>query len=300
MIPLFPSTNMAIMVFSRKPIDPIYPICQIAHSAIAAVFLAALFAVTSVSVAAADEGDSDLEQAAEHFERGAELFFEERYGRALVEFRRAHRLNPHPMILYNKSIAYLRIGNPREARSRALGAEEMGGLGENEKIRNLARIDSLGVVLTAREVADNIASRPEVADTLDDVDPDEPPEPPEPPSRVGTMGWTGLGLSAIGAGLIGFAGLTHMRLSDTIESYEAAYNAGNLTQWEQLRGDIESGQRNGQIALYSGLGAALLGVSLFVIDRRGGTGASDESLRLIGTTAPSNAPGGMLNLFRRF
>ena len=273
--------------------------------------MVALFLLCGMpAVASADEPDDEaLREAAEFFEQGAEYFFEGRYGRAIVEFRRAHRISPHPMILYNKSIAYHRIGNPREARSRAVQAREMGGLPEGEDLRNLARIDALTAILTAQQVADDVAAlSPAPDDEYVPPSDDRPPtvadrdlvdDPPDPSDR-GTQSWIGGGLMAVGGGALGFAVVTHFRLSDLIEDYEAAVDSGlNEDQWGPTRQEIEDKQRNGQIALYAGTAAAAVGLTLFFLDRPSQSG-TDETFRLSVVPEISGHPGGMLRMTTRF
>lgn len=54
-------------------------------------------------------------EARQRFERGLELFEEERYDAALAEFTRAHELAPHWQTLYNIARAHAYLGRPVEA-----------------------------------------------------------------------------------------------------------------------------------------------------------------------------------------
>ncbi len=292
----------------------------------------------SASTAAADEPTAEeRERAAAHFEDGAEYFFEERYGRALVEFRRAFRLNPHPMIAYNKALANLRLGNIGEAYRRAVEASEMGGLPPDEELRNNARIRALGVVLTAEQVADDVesaivdgaqreeierAQREETAgqaeelaqlvgqksgDLLAEITGEAPREPLVPvrptdddSGGLGPVGITGVVMTSVGAGLLGVAGVTNHRLGDKIATYESASDQGDTDEFFRLREDIESSQRNGQIALYAGAGAAAVGVVLVLVDGLSGSSSERSGLSLTPSTTPGGSPGGLIQLHGKF
>ena len=261
------------------------------------VALATLMATPAV----AEEPDEEtLRRAAEHFEQGAEHFIEERYSRALLEFRRAHSLNPHPILLYNKAIAYMRLDNPREGYARALAARDMGGLGQEQEIRNLARIDGLGAVMSARGIADKISADQLARQDDDDDDQDDPSLPPidtpEPASTMGALAWTGVGVAVLGTGLLGFAGVTHLRLNSSIDDYQATENP---EQWEVLRREIEGSQRQGQIALISGSAALVAGLSLFFIGRSSSSD-SQGSFQIVGTAPSSRSSGAMIHIFRQF
>lgn len=250
---------------------------------------------------------SDQEQAREYFDSGAEHFFEGRYGRALVEFRRAYRLNPHPMILYNKALTHYRLGNYDEAFERGMELMEMGGPSEREQVRNAARTRGVGVVLTAGQVGDDVAEAIEERKRRTEEQPDEPvadiddvAEPPDVDDRrLGAMGWTGVALTGLGAGALGYATVVNFRLGGKIEDYERAALHGPEDDYDRLRTEIETDTRNGQIALYSGAGLLTIGLALWLVDGLSG-GSSSYSLQVAPDLTSSSATGGVIQLGGQF
>lgn len=237
------------------------------------------FAGVGDAVAQQDQQPSseDRQRAQEHFEDGAEYFYEQRYGRALVEFRRAYRLNPHPIITYNMAIAHLRIGNLPEAYSAAVETHRKGGLPESETVRNVGRMRGLGVALEAMEVAESIAE-------ADEEVVDEPPIVEEDPG-MGAMEWTGIVATALGAGLMAYSGVVNWQLDTQIEAYEQAAAQGDEAEYDRLRSEIDAATMRGRIALYSGAGLAVTGAAMWLL---AGAGKGDESSANLGVFPSAN------------
>ena len=262
----------------------------------ALVSVGVLFFLMQIPSGYASEPDGEArERAREHFEQGAEFFFEERYGRALVEFRRAHRLDPHPMILYNKSLAHLRLENTRESYNFALAAQEMGGLPPAESVRNIARIRGFRVAMDAEGLAETIAAASAVAD----LEPEEPGDVPQQreveSAGMGGLGWTGVVLTGLGAGLLTYAGIVDYQLGGKIEEFESTTVD---EEFFRLRDEIDRDIRNGEIALYSGAGLAVLGVTFWILGRNSSSSVPSE-VQLIPHIAPETGSG-FLQLNGRF
>jgi len=64
---------------------------------------------------AAPPSSSARSEAAERFDRGLKLFEAEDNAGALAEFRRAHELSPHVVLLYNMGLVYAAMSRPVEA-----------------------------------------------------------------------------------------------------------------------------------------------------------------------------------------
>ena len=250
--------------------------------------------------------EEDLRQANEHFEQGAEHYFSGNYGRAIVEFRRASRLYPHPMILYNKSLAYLHLGDIEDAHRTAVEAGELEGLPADEATRNAARADATGVAITATAVGDDVEQR--IADrrrTVDEEPPDvEPPPEVDDPSGLGAVGWIGVVTTMGGVGLLGYAGVLEFQLDDRIQAYETAAEQGDQTTYNELRSEIEQTTQRGRIALYSGAGLAAAGITMWLIGGLSGSSpdhsATSWNLQLLPAVGTDESGAGMLNLTGRF
>lgn len=267
----------------------------------ALVSVGVLFFLMQIPSGYASEPDGEArERAREHFEQGAEFFFEERYGRALVEFRRAHRLDPHPMILYNKSLAHLRLENTRESYNFAVAAHEMGGLPPAESVRNIARIRGFRVAMDAEGLAETIAAASAVADLKrseehGDDGVDVPQQREVESAGMSGLGWTGVVLTGLGAGLLTYAGIVDYQLGGKIEEFESTTVD---EEFFRLRDEIDRDIRNGEIALYSGAGLAVLGVTFWILGRNSSSSAPSE-VQLIPHIAPETGSG-FLQLNGRF
>ncbi len=253
-----------------------------------ATLAATVVVLFTLSIPSIAEAQTDQERAQEHFRAGAEHFFEERFGRALVEFRQAYQLSPHPMILYNKCLAFIRLENHQSAYDRCYRASEMPGLPEAESLRNSARLAGLTVVITAHEVADAVAAT-QVA--VEDPGPGPPGRPQDDPGLSG-MSIAGLATAVGGVGLMTYAGVVHMGLNDKIATIETT---NDTAEFDRLDQEIRQDQQRGQIALYAGAGLAVVGTTLFLLGRRS---AADEPALTVSPTV--HRQGASLSLQRRF
>jgi tetratricopeptide (TPR) repeat protein len=223
------------------------------------------------------QDDSDAQMAEKHFEAGAEHFYEKEYSRAIVEFRKAYRYQPDPMILFNLSAAHLRLENYEDARRFAMRADADGGLPDKITPRNRALIDALTVRLQSESIAADIK---EERSARAEVDKPAPPPQASDDSELGALGWTGVGLMAVGVGLSGYATYVEVSLQDDIDAYKQAAKQ-DADEHARLREDIDSQQRIGRIALYSGIGLGGLGVGLWLTDL---LGTSEEESPTIAVT----------------
>ena len=325
---------------SYQSLDPISPLRRLLRGLLLCLLVWPV-AVLSISGEAWADGPTpeEREQSREYFEQGAEFFFEERYGRALVMFRRAHRLNPHPMILYNKSLANLRLGNFEEAYRRGVEAGQMPGLPERETVRNDARIAALAIRLTADDVSSQIArkialeaqrrraeeeerrraeeqeekrrraeeeeERRRAEEEERAHEPDrpvtEPVRPPidDDPGGLGALGWTGVAMTTMGGGLLAYAGVVEFRLRDQISEYEDASERGDSDAYFELRDDIDTATTRGRIALYSGGGLAAVGLTLWLVGALSGS-SSSAHVQLTPAVVPGESAQGFIQLNGRF
>jgi hypothetical protein len=74
----------------------------------------ALAALSAPALVAA-QSDADRKEARERFDRGLRLFNQGDTGGALAEFRRAHELTAHPLVLYNIALVHAAAGRPVQA-----------------------------------------------------------------------------------------------------------------------------------------------------------------------------------------
>jgi tetratricopeptide (TPR) repeat protein len=77
------------------------PLCAAVVALAVLVPTPVLAAPASAQMAAPQEGDSPIREAAKHFQHGVVLYGEADYRAALVEFKRAYGLAPNAAVLYN-------------------------------------------------------------------------------------------------------------------------------------------------------------------------------------------------------
>lgn len=292
------------------------------------VLLLLILGAATPGVAAEPDQDAS-ERAAEYFEAGAELFFEGRYGRALIEFRRAHRLTPHPMILYNISLAHFRLGQISDALKAAQQASTMEGFPPNEWVRNQARIEGFEAILVAQSLSDGISKHLAREDEpVRDQKPDEVqqqkeaqaarspkqtlktetaptvkgdhryPDPPPAQNKLGALGWTGVTITTTGAGVLGYSLLLNHWLGDKIKAYQESALTNDRASYDDLRLEITEMSKRGQLALYAGGGAAALGLTLLIIDLT--TGAHRSSPSALSLTTSTTDAGSFIFLNGQF
>lgn len=264
-----------------------------------AAFCTLLALSTLATTAFAQDEPTADELAQQYFDEGASFFIEGNYARAILSFRRAFDQRPDPMILYNMSLAHSRLGNHREAYQTTLATRRMEGLPEQARVRVDARVNALYVVVNAEALAPRMAAiaageetdtqtsaTEEVAEiTRQAPTPAQPGQPVRPiappldlnpqPEDMGLVGWAGVGTTVVGAGLLTGALLIDRGLSSDIEAYQQASDQGRLDDYNQLRADIETRANTGKILLYSGAGAAALGLGMWIF---GATSAADTNI----------------------
>ncbi|MBA2663765.1 MAG: hypothetical protein H0U74_15870 [Bradymonadaceae bacterium] len=203
---------------------------------------------------------SDEERAVEHFDNGAKHFYEGDFSRALVEFRKAYEFNPDPMILYNMSLAYSRMGNVGEALRAGVSASSHEAMPAPAKVRNDARIVALGAALTSAAIAEVLAPAAEHGKPLDPGT-GKAAEPIW--EQVGPIGWSGVGAATAGLLLLGYSGIVSYGLEGDIARYELTRD---LAEYTMLKDDIAKRTFRGRIALYSGLVLSVAGAGLLAFD----------------------------------
>lgn len=248
--------------------------------AISVVLVLAVTMTFSVDVAAQDERD----RAQQLYKEGAEAYYTDDFPLAIMKFKSGHALDPNPMFLYNIAVSYGRLGNIDEAYDHAIEARE-DGLPPEAADKNSARIESWQIALRSSEIAESIAGPGEAQARACTTDSDcgggmvcdtsqsacvgssaDLTAGTTSESTLGTLGWTGIGLGIVGIGLVTTALVLDSSLSSDFDELDQARADGDQQRAEQLEADIESTQSTGQIMLFAGAGAAVVGGTLLVID----------------------------------
>jgi tetratricopeptide (TPR) repeat protein len=234
------------------------------------------------------------QQARRHFKNGASAFRNEDYKAAIRAFEKAYEMNPDGMILYNLSLAHLRSGDLYQALDRAQKADGSGDLSRSVRVRNRARIRALDQVFGARTAAKAIArQRKARASSTETGQTSGPAEPDGGATGVsggrtdtggstgglGPIGWAGIGVAAAGLGSIGGAGLVDSQLQSDVERYRRAAQSGDIETYNRLESDIRRRQSLGRTLLYSGIGAAGVGLLVLGLDASGSLDGGEFGLR---------------------
>ena len=215
------------------------------------------------------EDQDDLERAQAYFDDGAEHFYEGRYGRAAVEFRRAHEIHPHPLFLYNFALASVQTDRLDDALDAAIEADAMEEpLPQEQHSRNRALISGASTVFAAEDAAERI-------DELG-VDPPEEPEPPEDLVEAddpdfGLLGWTGV--AALGAGAAGLVlgGLTHHNFQPAQDEVDQRMDRNPDDPGVSELDDWVSGQQTlRNVYFISGAALMVAGAGLVIWESGGG------------------------------
>lgn len=244
----------------------------------------ALFASFSPDVQA--QTKAEKEQAKEHFQQGAEYYTGGEYPKAIVEFVKGNALAPNAMFLYNISLSYAKLGNIEDALTAAVKAQGEKGMPDKVRDRNIGRIAAFRVALRAESAAPKIEHASKQIAQIEEPEPDT--KKVASSGGLGTLGWSGILLTTVGAGLGIGAYVVAGSVQDDIDLYEAAAASGDREAYDRLRVDIESGQSTGTLLLYSGIGLGTAGIVMIVVDLMSG-GESESAVYVTPTAGGTEA-----------
>lgn len=244
----------------------------------------------------AEPSAEEVEKAQTHFAQGAEYFYKEDYAKAVVEFLNAYKYSPDSMILYNLSMAHAKLGNFDEAYKAAARAQEMGGMADSAALRNDARLDAWHLVIVGESRARQIAEAPAQPTVVEVSEPDSAPFFQWP--ELSIIGWSGVGASALGIGLLSYATYANISMRGDMDAYEAAAERGDSERYHQLNEDLSKRQTAGLVTLYSGLALTAAGVGLITFDLLKEDDARASSAQLTSTPDGQGASVQILYEFR--
>lgn len=254
------------------------------------------------------------EQVQDHFDQGIKYYVSGEYDSSILEFRKAHRLLPEPIFLYNIARAQVKLNRCEDAfetAERAISSDRLKG---ETRAKAQSVIASCRVFVTGDRVRSSIAEarqararaeREELERTritaererieaekertkqLREMKVEGGAASDEP--RFGALGWIGAGFMVVGAGALTGTAIVSSTLSDQWDDYRAASAGGNLETYRGLRSDIEENQNIAKILLFSGVGLAAGGAAMVILDLLPSGSESAPSQALIPRLGPGGA-----------
>ena len=243
----------------------------------AALLFVAVFAFVG-SPATAQAQESKAEKAKKYYRKGIKAFHGEEYGMAITYLKRANSISPSGTLMYNISLVYSKMGKPQQALDFAEKARSEGDLPEDTSVKNNARIVGYTAALKAREMTPEKTETSDAqasagskqTDSSSDQETEGTAPPTQPPPSGGsdthTLRWIGLSAGLAGLGLAGGGIAVGASVSGKIDDKKAAERNGDFETAGNLHDEIDSQQTLGQILLFSGVGLAVGGTTLFIID----------------------------------
>lgn len=197
------------------------------------------------------EEDAPGVRAQEYFDQGSRLYIEEDYTGAIIEFRKAHQLAPHPILLHNIALSNHRLGRTEEARTAAVEAEQMGAdLPPESASRNRAMIVGGSTVVQAEAAASSVRIAGAAAGDTEEV------------SVSDSLFWTGIGAAGLGIGALAGASYINFEIQRHSNELEAAADRLSREDFAAEADEIARWQNRGKALLFSGAGLTAAGIAL--------------------------------------
>ncbi len=229
-----------------------------------AAFAGALALATPVAVA-------QEEEAFEHFDRGAQYYFDGQYAEAIEAFEQGYQIEPHPMFQINIALSHWRLGRLEEAIEHGESVRDSEELETEVRTENAARLIVWRTALGARSATDSIARQRAKASVAH-------VEPPTPDEEIGVtqdadaaplfgpIGWVGASMAGAGVVTLGVWSGLEVAMGNDVSAYRDAGESGDRERYEALRTDVERKQSVARVVLFSGLGLAAVGGGLLAYD----------------------------------
>ncbi|MFK7999875.1 MAG: hypothetical protein AB8H86_09770 [Polyangiales bacterium] len=246
--------------------------------------VAALFVVSSATVAAAQEGADDEYQ--QHLDRGLSEYEAGRYETAAEAFQAAYAIRPEPELQYNAARSFERAVKREEAIAAYELFLELPGTTSDTRTRALHAVASLRAEIEAINAAEQAPDPVTEVDPV--VDPPEvaPVQPMPPSSRRGgktTAGWVLIGTGAVSLITGGIFGGLALASNNEFE------DATNRSEQLELADEVNNNALAADVLLGVGLVCAVVGIVLVATD--GGDEEDEGSAHL--QLSPSASPTGV-------
>lgn len=228
-----------------------------------------VFAVSAKRAGAQTDAGDEI-TVKEAYRAGMEHYKSGDYRKAVEEFRRVLDKKPHPVLYFNLSQAYVRLGEWEKAEKFAKRAEQKESLDASTTARNRGTIAGTSVVRSGRHVQKTVADRSNSgAESVSGPGGSSGATASSRGGGFGLLGWTGVGLAVTGGGAGVWSALVNARLDEMFRVWERECSGEEPPVSESCRSQrdaIQAQQTKGRALLYSGIGLGAAGVTLIAID----------------------------------
>ncbi|MGM0556109.1 MAG: hypothetical protein ACQEVA_07005 [Myxococcota bacterium] len=223
--------------------------------AILSFALVTLLAAVALPEAAHAQSDPRAE-AYELYQRGVQSYKDADYEQAVEHLEQAVEIHKNPVVYYNLSLAYSKLGRAEDA----MEAAEMAASMEDEMpdgtaLKNRARIQAYSASLAGEDVATNISEQQGVA-----------ARSPRLETDMSSVGWAGAAGAGLGAVLVGTALIMNGSIGRKIDNYEAALDAGEFNSANRLYDEINRQQTLASVTVLSGSALLIGGAGMILYD----------------------------------
>ena len=196
-------------------------------------------------------------EAVEFYQSGLKAYVAGEYSEAVLQFQQGYQIDPNPAFLFNIARAYYKLGDHAKALEYSLQARSSTLPDENMEQENTALIPAFRTRLMAERVAENVArvraEQERAAQEQGRRDPVTIRQTSE--SGFGAVGWSGVALSVVGAGMLGASLYYNALVSD--------YDPDDPNS-EVDFDDAQTYQSTGRVLLIAGGGVTLVGLGMIL------------------------------------
>lgn len=224
--------------------------------------------ITALSSAQAMAQTSSENKAAADklYEEGLKAAIAGDFAGAVIQFQNGYKLDPDPRFLYNIGGCYERLNNDERAVDYYQRVLKSNNASTDIHTKASAKLRANQAKIAAIGTGTAISSRGDT-NVVGPSDPNNPRVKTQDEGGFGGLGWAGVAIGAVGAGLMTASLIPNSGLSDQIQEYEDGVRVDPDPARDKSRYDaIQSKQSTGKLLLFSGAGLAVVGVGLVIVE----------------------------------
>ena len=217
---------------------------------------------TSPTLAQTSASAQDRAEADRLYEEGIKAAIAGDYPSAIIHLQNGYRLDPDARFLYNIAVCYERLDNADKALDFYTRTLKSPNASSDMRTKAAGRLHGYTAKQVATATATAIAQGPATIKP-----PNDSTSQAKADQGFGGLGWTGVAVSVVGAGLMGASLIPNAGLADQIKEYEDGVRldpnpARDTSRYEA----ITSKQSTGKALLFSGMGLAVIGAGLILVE----------------------------------